>query len=458
MSACESFPDAMRIDFDSTWKDTTEVYFPALLELFEPQMLPRVGDHEPVSFLDQEMQELAQVLGDEGGAEGDVGGGGPVAAGSESQPYHGSRRGRRRARRSGRLRVDKLVRVPLQIGAQGAKENSGAGAGAGAGLGPRPGAAEATGAGSGAAGANEKLASEAGSGAGPKSAAKVASKTAETPTATATTRSSAKAKPAYWLAHIEVQTQRDSTLPRRLFDYHYHIERRHRCRVITFVILGDLSPSWRPGQFSSDVPPLGMSLGYLSLKLIDLELKLELPRFRGNPVAMVVRAHLAALRTRHDLEARYTQRVALVRRLYEEGFSRKDVVFIHGLIDRLMILPRPLMVRFRQELFTIEKDKNMPYVDTLTRMSLQEGRQKGRKEGLQEGRQEGREEGHQEGRKEGRQEGSLVQARESVIEALEIRFGEISSDLRERITALDNLRNLKAQLRRAITVPSIDQF
>ena len=468
----------MRIDFDSAWKDTTEVYFTALLELFEPQMLPRVGDHEPVSFLDQEMQELAQVLGDEGGAEGDVGGGGTVAAGSESQPYHGSRRGRRRARRSGRLRVDKLVRVPLPVpvpvvaGATGddadgvdagADAGTGTGARAGAGLGLGPGAAEATGAdaggadagigsgsGSGAARVKEKLAA--------KSAAKVASKTAATPTATAMTRSSAKAKPAYWLAHIEVQTQRDSTLPRRLFDYHYHIERRHRCRVITFVILGDLSPSWRPGQFSSDVPPLGMSLGYLSLKLIDLELKLELPRFRGNPVAMVVRAHLAALRTRHDLEARCTQRVALCRRLYEEGFSRKDVVFIHGLIDRLMILPRPLMIRFRQELFTIEKDKNMPYVDTLTRMSLQEGRKEGLQEGRQEGRQEGHQEGRQEGHREGRQEGSLTQARDSVIEALEIRFGEISNDLRERITALDNLRSLKDQLRRAITVSSIDQF
>ncbi|MCX6860387.1 MAG: hypothetical protein NTX70_09200 [Verrucomicrobia bacterium] len=398
----------MRIDFDSAWKDTTEVYFPALLELFEPQMLPRVADHEPVSFLDQEMQELAHALGDDGRAEVDVGGDGTVAAGSESQPYHGSRRARRRARRSGRLRVDKLVRVPLQIGAQGAERDLGAGAAAaaaaGAGLGPGP----------GAAGANEKLAAAAGSISAAKSAA----------------RSSAKAKPAYWLAHIEVQTQRDSTLPRRLLDYHYHIERRHRCRVITFVILGDLSPSWRPGRFSSDVPPLGMSLGYLSLKLIDLEVKLESPRFRGNPVAMVVRAHLAALRTRNDLEARYTQRVALVRRLYEEGFSQKDVVFIHGLIDRLMILPRPLMIRFRQELFTIEKDKDMPYVDTLTRMSLQEGRQ----------------------------EGSLTQARESVIEALEIRFGEVSNDLRERITALDNLRALKAQHRRAITVPSLDQF
>ena len=432
MSACESSSEAMRIDFDSTWKDTTEVYFPALLELFEPQMLPRVGDHAPVSFLDQEMQELAQVLGDEGGAEGDVGGGGTVAAGSESQPYHGSRRGRRRARRSGRLRVDKLVRVPLPLSVPVVADAGGvdAGVGSGAGIGAEVG--------SGAVRVKEKLTSEADSKSAvklaAKSAAKSASKTAATPTATAMTRSSAKAKPAYWLAHIEVQTQRDSTLPRRLLDYHYHIERRHRCRVITFVILGDLSPSWRPGRFSSDVPPLGMSLGYLSLKLIDLEVKLELPQFRGNPVAMVVRAHLAALRTRHDLEARYTQRVALVRRLYEEGFSRKDVVFIHGLIDRLMILPRPLMIRFKQELFTIEKDKNMPYVDTLTRMSLQEGRKKGR------------------------QEGSLVQARESVIEALEIRFGEVSNDLRERITAFQDLRTLKAQHRRAITVPSLDQF
>ena len=132
----------MRIDFDSTWKDTTEVYFTALLELFEPQMLPRVGDHEPVSFLDQEMQELAQVLGDEGGGEGDLGGGGTVAAGSESQPYLGSRRGRRRARRSGRLRVDKLVRVPLPVPVVAGAEGD---SGAGAGLGPGPGAADAGG-------------------------------------------------------------------------------------------------------------------------------------------------------------------------------------------------------------------------------------------------------------------------------------------------------------------------
>jgi hypothetical protein len=130
--------------------------------------------------------------------------------------------------------------------------------------------------------------------------------------------------------------------------------------------------------------------------------------------------------------------LALYRRFYEEGFSEKQVVYTHLHVDLLLILPQPLMIRFRQEILAMEKDKNMPYVDTLTRMS--------------------REEGLEEGLKVGREEGSLAQARESVIDALEIRFGEVPNDLRERITALDNLRTLKAQHRRAITVPSLDQF
>ena len=123
----------MRIDFDSVWKETTEVYFPALLELFEFDGLPQLGDHEPLSFLDQEMQAVARALGDDdrlevtvnsGGTEGvAVGSGGRAqkevsgeahgAAGSKSRPYPERRRDRRRARRSWRLRVDKLVRVPL---------------------------------------------------------------------------------------------------------------------------------------------------------------------------------------------------------------------------------------------------------------------------------------------------------------------------------------------------------
>ena len=154
------------------------------------------------------------------------------------------------------------------------------------------------------------------------------------------------------------------------------------------------------------------------------------PQFRGNFGAIIICAQLAEKRTKHDLEARYTARLALYRRLYEEGFSEKQVVYTHLHIDLLLILPQPLMIRFRQEILAMEKDKNMPYLDSISRMC----------------------------REEGVQEGSLAQARESVIEVLEIRFGEISTELHERINALDRLRALKIQLRRAITVPNLDQF
>ena len=76
----------------------------------------------------------------------------------------------------------------------------------------------------------------------------------------------------------------------------------------------------------------------------------------------------------------------------------------------------------------------MPYVDTISRMCREEGRE------------------------EGLQEGAQIRARESVIEALEVRFGEVPFSLRERIIGLDDLSELKTELRRAITVPSLDQF
>jgi hypothetical protein len=165
-------------------------------------------------------------------------------------------------------------------------------------------------------------------------------------------------------------------------------------------------------------------------RTVTPEAYLAEPQFRGKFEAIIICSQLAEKRTKHDLEARYTSRLALYRRLYEEGFSEKQVVYTHLHIDLLLLLPQPLMIRFRQEILAMEKDKNMPYLDSISRMC----------------------------REEGVQEGSLAQARESVIEVLEIRFGEISTELHERINALDRLRALKIQLCRAIAVPSVEEF
>jgi len=126
------------------------------------------------------------------------------------------------------------------------------------------------------------------------------------------------------------------------------------------------------------------------------------------------------------LEDLFQCRLELCLRLNSERYTPAEIQNLLWLMDWLMPLPEPLKIPFRNDLQRRQPDKTMPHITLFQEL--------------------------------GRQEGSLAQARESVIEALEIRFGEVSADLRERINALDNLRTLKAQLRCAITVPSLDQF
>jgi len=59
---------------------------------------------------------------------------------------------------------------------------------------------------------------------------------------------------------------------------------------------------------------------------------------------------------------------------------------------------------------------------------------------------------------EGLTEGQLQRAREDVIEALEIRFGEVPYPVREEVNRADNGATLRKLLRLAITVTSLDKF
>ena len=88
----------------------------------------------------------------------------------------------------------------------------------------------------------------------------------------------------------------------------------------------------------------------------------------------------------------------------------------------------------------------MPYVDSIERMGIE----KGRKKGLREGRQEGR----QEGRKEGR----LAAARESVLEALAVRFGVVPDVVAEAVGKIDDPSALKRLLQAAIRAESLEAF
>lgn len=63
-------------------------------------------------------------------------------------------------------------------------------------------------------------------------------------------------------------------------------------------------------------------------------------------------------------------------------------------------------------------------------------------------------EGHQEGRQEGRQEG----VRDMVLEALQIRFGNVSEAIVTRLNEIEDIDTLRKLHRQALLADSLDVF
>ena len=84
--------------------------------------------------------------------------------------------------------------------------------------------------------------------------------------------------------------------------------------------------------------------------------------------------------------------------------------------------------------------------------------QKLRQDGRIEGRQDGIQEGFKSGELKGRQEGTLSASRQSVLEALDLRFGPIPDGLRDSLEAIADPEKLRALHRAAIVSDSLESF
>jgi hypothetical protein len=185
------------------------------------------------------------------------------------------------------------------------------------------------------------------------------------------------------LIHIEVQAQPDENLPRRVYQYHHRIADRFGRRVATLVVLSDERPGWCPDFYEEELWGCRLRFEYPVCKLLDLARAGELESSR-NPAAVVVAAHLAAQATRGNMELRSKFKWQMTRRLYEQGWDRKDVLELFRLINWLMVLPRGLELAFRSELAQFEQEKTMPYITPFERYVREEGREEGLKEGREE--------------------------------------------------------------------------
>ena len=249
--------------------------------------------------------------------------------------------------------------------------------------------------------------------------------------------------PQAWIfLHVEVQNQVDPDFEQRMFICNTMLFARHRQCVISVGILGDTQRDWRPSSFGYGGGGFDARVSFPIAKLLDHEDRwTELER-STNPFAAVVMAHLKTQSTRPDSETRLQWKKRVMRWLIEQGRPADEVADVFRFVDLVMTLTPALEDGFQEFMSELEEEQKMPFLSSYERKAMAKGRQEGR----------------QEGRQVGRQEGSVAATQEALLDALDVRFSRTPSGLQKQIHSIEDPSALRALLRHAITVGSIEEF
>jgi len=232
-----------------------------------------------------------------------------------------------------------------------------------------------------------------------------------------------------WLyLHIEIQSRSERNFALRMFIYNTRISERYGRSVESFAVLADNDINWRPNRFVSPALWTKTEFEFPIVKLLDYRTRWSELEADRNPFATVVMVHLRTLETANDRRARKVYKLALIKRLYEQGFSREDIINLYNLIDWVMTLTKDLEREFQEELSKYEEEKKMPYITSIERA----GQLKGQLEGEQK----------------------------LVIKLLNRRIGEIKPPVVEQISKLpvEQLEELAEALLDFSTVANLEQW
>ena len=170
-----------------------------------------------------------------------------------------------------------------------------------------------------------------------------------------------------------------------MYSYNYRIFDRYNRSVASIAVLGDEGINWRPNQFGYNLFGCRVDFQFPIVKLLDYTQRQgELEESR-NPFATVVMAHLAALETRDNRTQRKQQKLNLVRRLYQQGFEREQVINLLAFVDWMLTLPLELEQEFRREVEQIEEETRMGYVTSFERIAMEKGIEQGIEQGIKQG-------------------------------------------------------------------------
>jgi hypothetical protein len=183
------------------------------------------------------------------------------------------------------------------------------------------------------------------------------------------------------LLHIEVQAQRDTSLPRRILDYNYRITSEYHQPVGSLVLLADESPRWRPQRFYRATPGSTLEFAFSTAKLLDYADKASELMASDNPFAWITLAHLRTQQASHDPDELYQAKWQLTKLLYQHGWRKQRIIVLFQVIEWMMVLPDIYQQRYWRAVLKLEKERQMEWISPMQQTFLNEGLERGRKEG-----------------------------------------------------------------------------
>ena len=195
----------------------------------------------------------------------------------------------------------------------------------------------------------------------------------------------------YVLEHVEVQGQPEPDFAERMYVYNYRVFDVYRRRlkkapeVVSFAILTDDDPDWKPSEYHYGRWQAEMGIRFRVVKLCGYNERWAELEADPNPFAVVVMAYLKARETRKDPKKRLLWKGWLVRRLYDRGFKRQEILDLFRFIDWVMALPEELEDEFWTGYQRFETESEMKYVTSVERIGIRKGIEQGREEGIEQG-------------------------------------------------------------------------
>jgi hypothetical protein len=204
---------------------------------------------------------------------------------------------------------------------------------------------------------------------------------------------------------------------------------RYKKPLTSIALLIDENSNWRPSHYEHRLWGCQLRFDFVAIKLLDYELQ-RAPLLESiNPFALVILAHLDALKTKDNEQQRFVAKFNLTRRLYEKGWDKRAIFNLFTFIDYVMALPEPLEIKYSQALEQLEKERKMRYITSIERIGIKKGLEKGLEQGLEQGWERGLVQGREEGLEQGLEQGEKI----VLLHLLERKFGTIPEHYRTQL-------------------------